>query len=219
MTFSSIMASKMTSEYEIVSLDTLIEQSIKKNNLDSLAQDIMALNVVHYKTNNIEKQKSIDFLYQECSDFLHNKSIKGEATGLSRTFFIRNRKTGELCFFFTLGLATNNLENLTRKERHLVLGEYKKHKNRNVPTIILGQFAKLVTNDNLSGMDAFNHVKYQIEEGRKSFGGTLLTLDTTQILYDSFYSKIDSSWRSMKVKDKDIKSYDLQLYIVNIAKW
>ncbi|MDR2834268.1 MAG: GNAT family acetyltransferase [Streptococcaceae bacterium] len=176
--------------------------------------------------NNNEMEDVKDILHsfssnsEDIQNFLHNRAIQFERTGIARTYLVIYSSDDEefLAGYFSiankaLNVTQKNFEKLSNTQRKLLLGQgYRDNTSKNYvsSSVLLGQIGKNFSSENtlVSGTDILGVAKDTIKEIYKILGGKILWLeceDTKELR--NFYEKNGFSLLNGFQNDKDFLVY------------
>ncbi|MGA5590105.1 hypothetical protein ACPCF3_01720 [Enterococcus mundtii] len=142
------------------------------------------------KTFKCEKEKDLE-------EFLHNKACTYEYNEVGKTFlFIDKAKLDQSEFsvmaFFTNGLTSYDISEMSKKKRKKVLGSMPGRDNLNsFPAFLIGQLGRCdsYTSEQLPGHKILHECFLQLREVSKIVGGEHVILECRECMFDNFYSK------------------------------
>ncbi|EGO5841604.1 hypothetical protein ACX35A_000898 [Enterococcus faecalis] len=133
----------------------------------------------------------------DLEDFLHYKACAYEKSETGKTFLFVDKQlleVGEFSImgFFTNGLTSYDLSEMSKKKRKKVLGSMPGRDNlKSFPAFLIGQLGRSdkYNSEQLPGYKLLHECYIQLKEVSKIVGGEHVILECRECMYSNFYSK------------------------------
>lgn len=166
--------------YKVIPLGEILNEEYSKDKLNRAFQKFSC-------------QREIDL-----ENFLQDKAILYEKTGLGKTFLLLDSeelmsKNFVVAAYFTIAQKAIDISQISNKKRRKMLGAYPGRDTlKSIPAYLIGQLGRSdsYTSNQLSGETILNECYSAISMAARIVGGNLIVLECREYMFSSVYEKL-----------------------------